>query len=90
MIHNVWCSFRVSSSEVSDVASSVFEALSVILEKGQKLKVQQLKDKQDQVVNYDELFSVEEILPVGSFVENTKIVLPNEFDINIVSLLGTG
>lgn len=45
MIHNVWCSFRVFSSEVSDVASSVFEALSVILEKGQKLKVQQLEDK---------------------------------------------
>lgn len=82
MIHNVWCSFRVSSSEVSDVASSVFEALSVILEKGQKLKVQQLKDKQDQVVNYGELFSVEEIFPVGSFVEN-KIGLINEFYFNI-------
>ena len=50
---------------MSDVASSVFEALSVILEKGQKLKVQQLKDKQDQVVNYGELFSVEEIFPSG-------------------------
>lgn len=82
MIHNVWCSFRVSSTEVSDVASSVFEALSVILEKGQKLKVQQLKDKQDQVVNYGELFSVEEIFPVGSFVEN-KIGLINEFYFNI-------
>ena len=75
MIHNVWCSFRVSSSEVSDVASSVFEALSVILEKGQKLKVQQLKDKQDQVVNYGELFSVEEI--------QNKIGLINEFYFNI-------
>ena len=82
MIHNVWCSFRVFSSEVSDEASSVFEALSVILEKGQKLKVQQLKDKQDQVVNYGELFSVEEIFPVGSFVEN-KIGLINEFYFNI-------
>lgn len=75
MIHNVWCSFRVSSSEVSDVASSVFEALSVILEKGQKLKVQQLEDKKDQVVNYGELFSVEEI--------QNKIGLINEFYFNI-------
>lgn len=83
VIHDVYCSFKVSSSEVNDIASSVFEALSVILEKGQKLKVQQPKDKQDRVVTYGELFSVKEILPIGSFVENTKIVLPNEFDFNI-------
>jgi len=89
-LHEAYLSFRVTSSEVSDVESAVVEALSAILIKGQALKVEAgfggttiSSSGEDSIVTYGDLFSVEKILPVGSFYERTKLVLPDEFDFNI-------
>lgn len=89
-LHEVFCSFQVTSSEVRDVESAVLEGLSTILNTGQTLKVESICEAstitasgEDRVVTYGDLFSVEKILPVGSFYEGTKLVLPNEFDFNI-------
>ena len=89
-LHEVNLSFRVTSSEVRDVESAVLEALSAIFNKGQSLKVEAVSEGtairssgEDPIVTYGDLFSVEKILPVGSFYEGTKLILPNEFDFNI-------
>lgn len=89
-LHEKFCSFKVSSSEVSDIESSVYEGLSALLQKGQTLKVDipfygiaVPRDKDDEVKPYRDLFCVEKIIPVGSFFEKTKICTPNEFDFDI-------
>lgn len=89
-LNEAYLSFRVASSEVSDVESAVLEALSAILIKGQSLKVEAVSggttifsSGEDPTITYGDLFSVEKILPVGSFYEGTKLVLPNEFDFNV-------
>ncbi|XP_068730895.1 uncharacterized protein [Montipora capricornis] len=91
-LHDVECSFRVTSSEVRDVESAVLEGLSTILNKGQTLKFESIDEAatinipesgEDSIITYGDLFSVEKILPVGSFYEGTKLILPNEFDFNI-------
>ncbi|XP_078376867.1 uncharacterized protein LOC144660160 [Oculina patagonica] len=89
-LHEEYCKFTIPSSEVSDIESSVYEALSAILQKGQTLKVvaEDTADEEDEVETYGELFSVEEILPVGSFFEKTKIAVPDEFDFNIKLQVG--
>lgn len=89
-LHEAYLSFRVTSSEVSDVESAVLEAISAILIKGQALKVEAVSGSttifssgEDPTITFGDLFSVEKILPVGSFYEGTKLVLPNEFDFNV-------
>ena len=76
-LHEEKCSFRIPSSEVSDIESSVYECLSAILQKGQSLDV--TPDKEDEVktyMTYRELFSVEEILPVEVFLRKLKLFFP--------------
>ena len=89
-LHDLACIFRVTQPEVKDIESAVFEGLSVILNKGQTLKVETFLEtgsipasEEGRVVSYGDLFSVEKILPVGSFYEGTKNSLPDEFDFNI-------
>ena len=89
-LHEVSCSFRVTLSEVRDVESAVLQGLSTILIKGQTLKFESIREAatipasgDDPFITYGDLFSVEKILPVGSFYEGTKLILPNEFDFNI-------
>lgn len=88
--HEEACSFRVTSSEVRDVESAVLQGLSTVLDKGQTLRFESIRkaatipaNGEDPVVTYRDLFSVEKILPVGSFYEGTKLILPNQFDFNI-------
>lgn len=73
-LHEEKCSFRIPSSEVSDIESSVYECLSAILQKGQSLIV--TPDREDEVKTYRELFSVEEILPVEVFLRKLKLFFP--------------
>lgn len=89
-IHDFACSLRVTQPEVKDIESAVFEGLSIILNKGQTLKVEPFlgaksipASEEGRVVSYGDLFSVEKILPVGSFYEGTKNSFPDEFDFNI-------
>lgn len=89
-LHDLACIFKVTQAEVKDIESAVFEGLSVILNKGTTLKVEPFLEtgsipasEEGRVVSYGDLFSVEKILPVGSFYEGTKNSLPDEFDFNI-------
>lgn len=92
ILHETSCNFKLPVSEVRDVESAVREAVSTILEKGRALKVDHgrsiynlagISKDEGETYTYGELFKIEEILPVGSFYEGTKICAPKEFDFNI-------
>ena len=82
ILHETSCNFKLSLSEVRDIESAVCEAVSAILEKGRAPEIGISKDE-GETYTYGELFKIEEILPVGSFYEGTKICDPQEFDFNI-------
>ena len=79
-LHEHFCNYKIMKDEVTDVESAVLEGLAKILKIGETLP---LKDLKEVSVCYGDLFNIESILPVGSFYEDTKITLPNEFDYNI-------
>ena len=79
-LHEQFCNYEIMKDEVTDVESAVLEGLAKILKIGETLP---LKDLIEVSVCYGDLFNIESILPVGSFYQDTKITLPNEFDYNI-------